>query len=241
MKKLLLFLVFNYLLICPSFSQTYPRAPKSELIKQKNSFMTLNPEIPLFLNTIRDANIKYCWYDTKSVFGERVRTSEEPCKVIECTYTAGRLYMVKEGQSFYQYSWSNEGEIIRITEYNHKGETIDERTWSDTGLKYLESPKTMTEGKKTKTVQSGIFLDSIIFASFWSEIHFSSNKCIEERWEFPEKHIIFGFTKYEDARLDDENTLFYFYPDGRVQHVYDRTKGEIFNFHDDVGCAYFEY
>lgn len=96
------------------------RAHEGRAIKDPQNYM----EIPVYLDYFKDTKINYYWYETKMVFGEKVRTSEKPIKTIEGTYTNGRLSFYKSGKAggqYYRLNWSSDGKITSITEYSEDG------------------------------------------------------------------------------------------------------------------------
>ena len=130
MKKFLLFVVFSYLFANYTVAQSGPLVPKEESIKVKNCYVlyeafTNTLRIPVYLTTAANTNIRYCWYPTKSSFGEIVRTSDNPEIIEEGTYTNGLLTLYKKGNILYRIFWSSNREIIKIELYNSSGSTID--------------------------------------------------------------------------------------------------------------------
>lgn len=106
-----------------TMAQSGPLVPQTKELKTWNSFLLYevfgkHVNIPVYLNSAENISIQFCWYSTKMVFGERVRTSENPYRIEEGTYINGRLSMyTKEGYS-YKLEWSSDGGLIRIRKYS---------------------------------------------------------------------------------------------------------------------------
>lgn len=88
--------------------------------------------IPVYLASPRSITIRYYWYQTRNVYGEKVRTSDTPIRQEEGVYTDGRLttYKCSRGkngeQGYYLYNliWSSLGEIKSIIQYDTNGKEI---------------------------------------------------------------------------------------------------------------------
>lgn len=99
--------------------------------------------IPLYMSFPQNGTVKFCWYDTKMMFGEKVRTSESPSRTEEGTYVNGRLSMYKASDGYiYKFNWVNiRGMVLleSIVKYRSDG-SEDKRysskiygyTWADT-------------------------------------------------------------------------------------------------------------
>ncbi len=122
MKKILLFLLSGILCFNIVKAQSGPLVPTDYKIKVKNSVILYEAiyrvNIPVYLNSSRNANIKYCWYSTKEMFGEKVRTDEKPYRVEEGSYTNGRLTLYRKSDYTYRLFWDYNGEITKIVKYD---------------------------------------------------------------------------------------------------------------------------
>ena len=124
MKKILLFLLSGILCFNIVKAQSGPLVPTDYKIKVKNSVILYEAirlvNIPVYLNSSRDVNIKYCWYKTKEMFGEKVRTDEQPYRIEEGSYTNGRLTLYRKSNYTFRLFWDYNGEITKIVTYDSK-------------------------------------------------------------------------------------------------------------------------
>lgn len=140
MKKLLLGLILSLLstsaIMAQSFQSNDEETVRNALTLHMscwNSKVYLEKLcIPLYVATPQNGTVKFCWYDTKMVFGEKVRTGEKPSRTEEGTYVNGRLSMYKRSDNdIYKFNWVNTGNMVlleSIVRYRGDGSEIDRYT-----------------------------------------------------------------------------------------------------------------
>lgn len=260
MKKI----VLTLLLVSFAFNIANAQIPTHIKIKTINSLMlykgieAADINIPVYLDSPSNVNITYCWYQTKEMFGEKVRTSDKPIRVEKGSYSNGRLtlyskddskgrediYLTKDAYT-YRLFWSDDGLITKIERYlTSSGEEMGSLSLYDLGLTWYDHKSHVVSYDGFVKSVSQVLIKDISKVSLTrivlSGYYVRNNTLYSMNYWATRKN-----TRQQWSETDFGGGLYRIHPNGsfisKCNYVEGYKREDWFDPDDNVKCDYFEY
>lgn len=247
MKKLLLGLIASILSTSAIMAQSFldnneenvRNAYTLYMSRSYSSSFLYELHIPLYVNYPKNGTVKFCWYNTKMVFGEEVRTSESPSRTEEGTYVDGRLSMYKSNDGYiYKFNWGNVRDMVlleSIVQYNSTG---NEMSRSQRSTEYQWEKEKIISARVRKHVRNLYMHNALITqersqsTSLYLEGYKLSGDLIREKHSSYYKN---GYWHYDLFHKMD--IVLRIMPDGRFPSDSPR----LFDFNNNIKCESYVY
>lgn len=234
--------VRNAYTLYTSWNRYSPLTTYNEDQQLVRDYILKNLCIPLYMSFPENGSVKYCWYDTKMMFGEKVRTSESPSRIEEGTYVNGRLSMYKASDGYiYKFNWVNMSGMVlleSIVKYGvdgsekmrHSGQ-IYKYSWEKAKTISAISPKAQSISIYNAYITSVLRKSDGVLRLFGYDFYggglrqkYVDGRYYSRKWNVSKK----------------EEVVFRIMPDGRFAH--DKSEEiNLYDFNDSVRCECYVY